>query len=250
MRKLEDIRANTSKAEIFRGQAQHLMLAVLLTAGAISLLKADGGSLFWEYLAITLAVVHQIIVAIVFRLQLHLNTMVRVFGERALKVWATVFLPLLVARPVLLLIVGIFDYGSLSGSASFHMLVGIALILPAVWTLHSVLKYFTINRALGGDHFFDEYLNMPMVSKGAFKYSPNAMYTFVFTGLWGIAILLSSWNALVLALFYHAYIWVHMYCTEDPDMRILYAGDVPVDDIMADEVIEAEIIEEPEQEQS
>ena len=38
----------------------------------------------------------------------------------------------------------------------------------------------------------------------------------------GIGLLLGSWNAIVLALFYHAYIWVHMYCTEDPDMRILY----------------------------
>ena len=48
------------------------------------------------------------------------------------------------------------------------------------------------------------------------------MYSFVFLGLWGIALLTGSWNALVLALFNHAYIWVHMYCTEDPDMRIIY----------------------------
>ncbi|MGE4609893.1 MAG: methyltransferase, partial [Paracoccaceae bacterium] len=94
------------------------------------------------------------------------------------------------------------------------------LLIP--WTMHSVLKYFTINRALGGDHFDDKYLNMPMVNEGAFKYSNNAMYTFVFSGMWGIGLMLGSWNAIILALFYHAYIWVHMYCTEDPDMRILY----------------------------
>ena len=63
---------------------------------------------------------------------------------------------------------------------------------------------------------------MPIVEKGAFRYSSNAMYSFVFMGLWGIALLCGSWNALVLALFQHAYIWVHMYCTEGPDMDVLY----------------------------
>ena len=80
--------------------------------------------------------------------------------------------------------------------------------------MHSVFRYFTIPRALGGDHFHDQYLNLPLVDQGAFKYSSNAMYSFVFLGMWGIALLTGSWNALVLALFNHAYIWVHMYCTE------------------------------------
>ena len=40
--------------------------------------------------------------------------------------------------------------------------------------------------------------------------------------LWGIALVFGSWNALVVALFQHAYIWVHMYCTETPDMRWVY----------------------------
>lgn len=166
--------------------------------------------------------IHQSIVAIVFRLQLHFDIMVRLFGGNALKVWAAIFLPFLIARPLLLVVVGIADYGSLDGDRNMQLITG-ALLLPlAIWTMHSVMKYFTINRALGGDHFYDEYLNMPLVTEGAFKYTGNAMYTFVFTGMWGIGLLLGSWNALVLALFYHAYIWVHMYSTEDPDMRILY----------------------------
>ena len=223
MRRLEDIRAKTPKSEIFRGQAQHILLVILLSAGAVSMLNGDGPH-FWVKLAIGLAILHQIIVAIVFRLQVHLNLMVRLFGDNALKVWAVIFLPLLAVRPVLVIIVGLLDYGSLSGSFTFHLLVGLGLIVPAIWTMHTVLTHFTINRALGGDHFFDAYLNLPMVKEGAFKYFPNAMYTVVFTGLWGIAIILSSWNALVLALFYHAYIWVHMYTVEEPDMRVIYGS--------------------------
>lgn len=228
MRSLVEIRAATSKTEVFRGQVQHAMIAALLTVGACSLLRDNGGSFLglstmsWAYTTIAVGLIHQSIVAIVFRLQLHFDIMVRLFGGNALKVWAAIFLPFLIARPLLLVVVGIADYGSLDGDRNMQLITG-ALLLPlAIWTMHSVMKYFTINRALGGDHFYDEYLNMPLVTEGAFKYTGNAMYTFVFTGMWGIGLLLGSWNALVLALFYHAYIWVHMYCTEDPDMRILY----------------------------
>ncbi len=242
MRSLEKIRAKTPKSEIYRGQVQHIMLAILLSAGALSLLKGEG-AFFWVKLAIGLAILHQVLVAIVFRLQLHLNLMVRYFGDKALNIWGMVFLPLLGVRPVLLIIVGLLDYGSLTGGGRFLQLVfGVALIVPAAWTMHSVLTYFSINRALGGDHFYDKYLNMPMVNQGAFKYFPNAMYSVVFSGFWGIALVLGSWNALVLALFYHSYIWVHMYCTEDPDMRILYADSPSA----INDIIEAEIIPEPE----
>lgn len=228
MRSLTEIRATTPKTEVFRGQVQHAMIAALLTVGACGLLRDNGGrflglsTMTWAYTTIAVGLIHQNIVAVVFRLQLHFDIMVRLFGGNALKVWAAIFLPFLIARPLLLVVVGIADYGSLDGDRNMQLITG-ALLLPlAIWTMHSVLKYFTINRALGGDHFYDEYLNMPLVTEGAFKYTGNAMYTFVFTGLWGIGLLLGSWNALVLALFYHAYIWVHMYCTEDPDMRILY----------------------------
>ena len=50
----------------------------------------------------------------------------------------------------------------------------------------------------------------------------GAMYTFVFLGLWSIALFTGSRAALALALFQHAYIWVHWYCTEQPDGVILY----------------------------
>ena len=96
------------------------------------------------------------------------------------------------------------------------------LLVPAIWTMHSVRKYFGFARALGGDHFFERYRTMPIVREGAFKYSSNAMYTFVFLGLWGIALLCDSRAALAVALFQHAYIWVHWYCTEQPDGVVLY----------------------------
>jgi hypothetical protein len=127
-----------------------------------------------------------------------------------------------VAVALLLLAVGVADHGSFDVPAGLGIGVGAVLVLPAVWTMHSVKKHFGFARALGGDHFFERYRTMPMVREGAFKYSSNAMYTYVFIGLWGLALMTGSWAALAVALFQHAYIWVHWYCTEQPDGVVLY----------------------------
>lgn len=228
MRSLADIRASTPKSEIFRGQIQHAMLAALLIAGACGLLREEGNgflgvsALSWATATLVLTVVHQVIVAVVFRLQLHLNILVRMFGDKALRVWGAVFLPMLAARPLLVLATGLASIGTLDGSRILQVLLGAVLFIAPVIGMHSVIKHFTIARALGGDHFYDRFANMPLVNKGIFKYFQNGMYSFVFLGFWSLALLTGSWNALVLALFQHAYIWVHMYCTEDPDMKVIY----------------------------
>ena len=89
MRTLADIRARTRKHEIFRGQLQHAMIAALLTVGACSLLHNPAGRYLgispinWAYITLAVALFHQSMVAVVFRLQLHFDLMVRLFGARA-----------------------------------------------------------------------------------------------------------------------------------------------------------------------
>jgi hypothetical protein len=72
------------------------------------------------------------------------------------------------------LAVGVADYGSLPLPVASALPLGILLLLPAVWTMHSVVKFFGFARALGGDHFFERYRAMPMVRQGAFRYSSIA----------------------------------------------------------------------------
>jgi len=230
MSKLEEIRAHSTWRDLIEGQPQHLAIALLMTCGALSLISApeDAPRLLgltshsWALAAITEVLLHQIIVAIVFRLQLYRNLMTDIFGERDMRVWAAIFLPLLIARPLFLIMVGWSDTTPITGLRGAEVVLGIALLALATWAMYSVIVHFTIARALGGDHFRDSYATMPLVTKGAFRYTPNAMYGIVFLGLWGIAFLFGSWNALVIALFQHAYIWVHMYCTEAPDMARIY----------------------------
>ncbi|PHQ98116.1 MAG: hypothetical protein COB39_09390 [Marinosulfonomonas sp.] len=230
MTKLNDIRARSTWAHLFEGQPQHLAIALLMTLGTITLLRTNSDaprllgltSAGWGMVSIALALMHQIIVAIVFRLQLHRNMMTRLFGDRDMKIWAMIFMPLLVLRPITLIMTGWADTTPITGLRYAEISLGLTLLAAAIWAMHSVLKYFTIPRALGGDHFRDHYAEMPLVTKGAFHYTSNAMYGVAFAGLWGIALLFGSWNALIIALFQHAYIWVHMYCTEAPDMARIY----------------------------
>lgn len=232
MPNLEEIRENGTLAKIFEGQLQHIGIATLMSLGALALLTEGSNdptllgltSSSWGAVSIFLALLHQIIVALVFRLQLYRNLMTRLFGDRDMRIWAVIFLPLLAARPITVILTGWADTGALSGFRSTELVIGGFLLAVAAWAMHSVLVHFTIPRALGGDHFRNSYAAMPMVDQGAFRYTANAMYGIVFLGLWGIALLFASWNAIVVALFQHAYIWVHMYCTEKPDMDRIYGS--------------------------
>ena len=58
------------------------------------------------------------------------------------------------------------------------------------------------------------------MKKGICKYTSNSMYSFAFLTFWAIAG--ASWAALVVAAFSHLYIWVHYFCTERPDMKLIY----------------------------
>ena len=214
----------------WHGQLRHLLFLAAMLPGAWALAEPALGDnqwlgvedRWWFAAAIAAPIVHQVVVALLWRAQLCRSALTRLFGDAGLSVWGAIFFPLLMARPLLAIAVGLADPGSLSLPAAVRVPLGLALLVPAVWTMHSIVRYFGFARALGGDHFFERYRTMPMVREGAFKYSSNAMYTFVFLGLWSIALIAGSQAALALALFQHAYIWVHWYCTEQPDGVLLY----------------------------
>lgn len=230
MGRLDDIRKDSTWGQILEGQPQHLLIGALLVVGAASLLIGDAHpprtlgltAVGWAMVSIWLAILHQVLVAIVFRLQLHKALLSRIFGAHDMTVWTAIFVPLLVARPLTILMTAITDTAPVPEPRWAQVLIGVLLLAPAIWGMHSTLKHFTLRRAVGGDHFREDIRALPRVTGGLFNYTDNGMYGVVFFGLWGIALVFGSWNALIVALFQHAYIWVHMYCTEAPDMRRLY----------------------------
>lgn len=234
MTELTEIREGLGWNHFFRGQFQHLLLALVLVPGALYLVEPHltGQSVGpvtdrqAAYGLVAMVVAHQVTVWLVWRLQLCFGLLSRMLGRADLAVWGVVFLPFLGARVLLLALVGLGDAGSLRLPRAVEVAMGVVLLLPALYTLWSVLRHFGLLRALGADHFRERYRQMELVKEGIFRYSTNPMYTFGFAGLWALAFLLGSPAAMALALFQHAYIWVHMYCTEGPDLEVLY-GDGP-----------------------
>lgn len=213
------------------GQGAHLLLLAALLPTPMLLaapFMGDGSFLglsdrTWLIAAVAIPVVHQLIVVLLWRAQLSHQLLTRLFGKHDLTVWGLIFLPLLAARPLAVLGLGLADTGSLSLPQPLLWGLAVLCLAPAAYAGWSVLRYFGIPRALGGDHFREHYRVMPFIAAGAFRWTNNAMYTLAFLGLWGIALACGSAAALAAVLFQHAYIWVHWYCTEEPDIRVLYS---------------------------
>lgn len=214
----------------FRGQLLHVVALVLLvpmayevaapTLGESSVLGVSDTNWFW--VGIVLAVVHQIIVWLGWRAQLGWGLLTEWFGRHDMIVFGSVFFPFILARPLVVLLLGCADFGSLGLDPWTYVVLGTVLIVPAFYTLWSIILYFGFRRAMGGDHFRKEFQQAELVDQGIFSLCSNAMYVFGLLFLWSLAVYTNSRAALVLGLFQHVYVWVHYYGTEKPDMRLIY----------------------------
>ena len=218
---------------IFKKQLYHyLFLAILLVISilAASLTGAYEGYLwnhstrFWLWLSIGIVIAHQFYVWLVWRLELHLKFFTRKLGKAAFPLWSIFFMIFLACRFLFVFFVGYSNRGTLNIFPFIGWIISAAILILAAYTGYSILRYFSIRRALGIDHFDPTYRSMDMVRKGIYKYVPNAMYVFALALVWVPALIFYSKAALISAFFNHAYIWVHYYTVELPDMRIIYGN--------------------------
>lgn len=220
---------------LFEGQLAHLVWVVVLVGavyGAAELLPGFKTGAFlgvstttWAVLAVGNAIAHQVYVWLCWRLELDGQRLTRAFDERAFSLYQAGFAVLILLRPLLAFALAWSNRGTLTMFAMAPWLgyaIALVLLVPGVYLIYSVRRYFGFARAFGIDHFDAAYRDVDLVRGGIFKWSPNAMYVFGFAILWVPAFLFQSVAALVLAAFSHAYIWVHYYCTEKPDMRRIY----------------------------
>jgi hypothetical protein len=170
--------------------------------------------------------VHQVYVWLIWRFELYQRTFTKRYGlKRSFTIYAAGFSILFVSRLIAIIILAYSNRSTLHIIPVFTYALA-ALITPLViYLFYSVKKYFTIERAYGIDHFDKNYCE-PYVKKGIFKYTDNGMYVFGLMILYLPGLLLLSDAAIVAALFNHAYIWLHYYFTERPDMLEIY-GEAP-----------------------
>jgi hypothetical protein len=176
----------------------------------------------WTLLAFLAAFIHQGFVALTWRAELLENHVTRIFGRAGFYIYVAIFFILFVGRLAVAVGASLDSPRSLPLPAAFWWAAaGIALFF-FTWTIYSVIRYFGITRAAGGDHFFVKYRSMPFVHAGIHRYTPNAMYNFGTFGFLLPGLIFRSDIGLAVGLFNYLAVWLHYWATELPDMEHIY----------------------------
>lgn len=214
---------------MFERQGIHLVFVALLVAGAAAAGRLEGmlagaccglPTAAWYWLSILFPIVHQVFVALCWRLELHGGRL----GMEGFSIYAAGFALFSFCRILTLILLAVANAGSLGFPRAPLIAVAAVIAVPAAYAVYSVARYFGTRRALGLDHFDPAYRDKPFVNKGIFRFVRNGMYTCVIPALFIPGLLAASKAALVSALFSNLYIWVHYYCTELPDIRRIYGS--------------------------
>ena len=206
---------------IWYGQSLHFACLVpLLTLvwAAWKYLDEPFPAAFWS--AVAFPVMHQIFVWLAWRFELQSSSISKTIGFRCYLVF---FFLLFGGRFISLLALAWMDRGSLRLPILPQAILTTLLALLGLYTMYSVKRYFGLVRAAGADHFDPRYRDKPFVKEGIFRFTSNGMYLYGFLLFWAIAVGFNSGAAFTVAAFSHAYIWVHFYATEKPDMDFLYS---------------------------
>lgn len=216
---------------IFKKQWLHITLLAALLAGmtlVTSYEEVRAGQLWgiatlgWLWLAIGIAVAHQIYVWLCWRIQLHASWITNTFGKRGFTFYAVGFAILGISRVAIVPIVAISNHDTLSANPLALKTLAVILLVPAAYLFYSVKQYFGFKRAFGVDHFDTDYRTIRFEGRGIFRFSNNGMYVYGFFLFWVPGFWWASLAALSVAMFNHLYIWVHYYATELPDIKHIY----------------------------
>ena len=226
----------TATKKIFEHQIWHLFSLIFLVIAIKLYVSGNTGILdgsvwgistnSWFWLAISIPIIHQIYVWLVWRFELYLRVFSKQFGaKQAFNIYAVEFSFLFISRLIAIIFLAISSKNTLHLRPIIAYVFAVLITPLVIYLFYSVKKYFTIERAYGIDHL-DKNYNEPYVKKGIFKYTDNGMYVFGLMILYLPGLLFLSEAALLVALFNHVYIWAHYYFTERPDMVVIY-GNAP-----------------------
>ena len=211
-----------SPPSLWHGQLLHLVCGVVLLALVGFVWRSLGSphpAAFW--VAIAFPIVHQLYVWLTWRLELQSFLISKTIGFQA---YLILFFILFGGRFVTLLVLAWLDRGSLEIPVLPQAIVTAIFLFVGLYAMYSVRRYFGMARAAGADHFDLRYRSMPLAKEGIFRFTSNGMYIYAFLLFWAIALGFGSAAALTVAAFSHAYIWVHFYATEKPDMDFIYGS--------------------------
>ena len=177
-------------------------------------------ALNWFMIAMSVPLIHQAYVWICWRSELCWQSISNTIGFKG---YIIIFFTLIISR-LSAIILCFVDYGSLYKPGLLAWILSIILFIPGVYTMYSVKKYFGFLRAAGADHFDPKYKDMPFEKRGIFKWSSNAMYTFAIPVMFAFAISAGSKATFIFAAYTVIGAWLHYFCTEREDFKVIYGS--------------------------
>ena len=180
---------------------------------------------YWYGIAVFLPILHQVVIAPLWRSELLHQGLTRIFGttEKAFLFFKIVFALFFVPRLFIAIPLAILTRNTLPSPLILPAFVFAGIMTPLlIYGFYSVKEYFGVTRAFGADHFFESYRQLPKVKEGLFKYMDNAMYAIVLGITWVPAMYLLSAPGIIVGVFNHLFVWVHYFFIEKPDMKYIY----------------------------
>ena len=212
----------------FKHQIWHLGGTIVLFYIGAQLVDLNGNTntflgisaLGWFMIAMSIPIIHQAYVWVCWRSELCWKTISKTIGFKA---YAIIFFILGLSRFSAIVLCFV-DYGSLYKPGILAWVISIIFFIPGIYTMYSVKKYFGFLRAAGADHFDPKYRDMPFEKRGIFKWSPNAMYVFAIGIPFTFAVATGSQSMFVVATYTYISVWLHYFCTEREDFKIIYGN--------------------------
>ena len=210
----------------FKNQIWHLGGTILLFYVGVQFVDLENntniflgiGALEWFLIAMTIPLIHQAYVWICWRSELCWKSISNTIGFKGY----VVFFFILIISRLSAIVLCLVDYGSLYRPSWLAWALGLILFIPGAYTMYSVKKYFGFLRAAGADHFDPKYRNLSFERRGIFKWTPNAMYVFAIGIPFSFAVATGSQSMFVVAIYTYISIWLHYFCTEKEDFKIIY----------------------------
>ena len=116
--------------------------------------------------------IHQVFVWLTWRLELKYALISKVFG---FQLFLIIFFALFLLRFISLTLLGLADKGSLGIYPGYKLFLTIICLVPGLYAMYSVRRYFGLKRAAGGDQFDVQYQTMELATKGIFQFTRNGM---------------------------------------------------------------------------
>ena len=210
----------------FKGQIWHLGGTAVLFYIGVQLVDLESNTntfiginpLGWFMIAMSIPLIHQGYVWICWRSELCWKTISKTIGFKG---YVILFFILIISRFSAIVLCFV-DYGSFYTPGWFSWILSIILFIPGTYTMYSVKKYFGFLRAAGADHFDSKYKNTPFERRGVFKWTPNAMYVFAIGIPFAFATATGSQSMFIVAIYTYISIWLHYFCTEKEDFKVIY----------------------------